>query len=157
MKYLQLFKHIASQITKDYSIHIGLLNSETDYITDGYIVWLIPNYKNPFKYMRELDNFDKVINDINYSRLEKINNFITLNDENLFDGKTMTRGILKGNEFYFNPDFLKYFDKKAELFKDDIKDTAKIYIKESGDIVGFILPIYVNDKTKEEINNKLGL
>lgn len=99
MKYLQLFKHIASQITKDYSIHIGLLNSETDYITDGYIVWLIPNYKNPFKYMRELDNFDKVINDINYSRLEKINNFITLNDENLFDGKTMTRGILKVMNF----------------------------------------------------------
>lgn len=157
MKYLQLFKHIASQITKDYSIHIGPLNSEIDYITDGYIVWLIPNYKNPFKYMRVLDNFDKVINDINYSRLEKVNKFITLNDENLFDGKTMARGTIKGNEFYFNPEFLKHFDKKCELFKDDFKETAKIYIKESSEIVGFILPIYVNDETKEKINNKLGL
>ena len=160
MKKLQLFKHIAGEIAKnkdkDPKMFIGRVDDHLDYITNSFVIWLLPSESNPFKEVKKnQEGFNKLIKNIISLPMEKVNTMITLQDKSIFEGRQFVRGILKEKDFYFNPDLLKYFDKDHELYKNE--DDPYIVVKEHGQTVGMILPLRFTDATKEAINKKLGI
>lgn len=159
MKKLQLFKHVAGEIAKNKSpypkIFIGEVNEDIDYISNAYVVWLIARKENPFKPIEDKGQFDKVTLGIDELDLEMISDYIILQDDSIIKGKQFARGVFKGEDFYFNPDLLKYFDKTCSLWKNS--EIPYIYIREKGNFVGVVCPLMLDDEDKEKINKKLGL
>ena len=160
MKKLQLFKHVAGEIAKNKEktpkMYIGSIDKDFDYISDGCVIWILPNKENPFKEVEERqDTFKDLLKYFNREKIEKVSKMITLQDDDIFDGKKLVRGKFKDKPFYFNPDLLKYFDKDCELYRSE--NSLLIGVKENGNLVGVVTPIRTDKKMDEKINKKLGL
>lgn len=159
MKKLELFHYIVEEISKskgEYpNIFIGKINDEFDYISDEITIRIIRSDENPFKYrFGSSRSYNKKIKELSSLKAEKVTQIITMQDKELFGCVEFSRGIFKGEEVYFNPNLLRYFDENCELYKNH--GTDFIGVKENNKLVGMIMSWTLFPWIKEKINKKLG-
>ena len=128
MKKLQLIKHIAGEITKGNKILMDNINDDKIAYTDGFKIWIISKNDNIFNdKIKNADLYSGFTDDI-LNALKPIENYYILKDEEIKKGQYITVGNFKGENFYFNSSFLKYFDKDCKLYKKDKNPCRPIYI-----------------------------
>lgn len=158
MKKLQLIKHIAGELVKGNQMVKGRTEGGSIAYTDGYKLWLIREEDDIFNDNIDQIDLDRILktDDINY--LKPVDNYIIIDGVDIMKNKKIARGVINDTPFYFDIDYLKYFDKNCKLYKYSDSPTTPIYIKdEYGVLEGLIMPVNLPDETKKELDKKLGL
>lgn len=158
MKTLQLIKHIASELIKGNRIVKHKLDDGQVIYADGYKLWIINEKDDIFNDKVKEYPIDRYLYEKDINNLKIIDNYIVIDGTNIVKNKKLARGVIDGIDFYFDIDYLKYFDKECKLYKCDNDPLSPVYIKDkTGRLGGLIMPVRLEDKTKKEISKKLGL
>ena len=158
MKKLQLMKYIAGELVKGHTMVKGRTKDGSIAYADGYKLWLIREEDDIFNDNIDKIDLDKILKKDDIDRLEPVDNYLVIDGASIMKNKKIARGVINDTPFYFDIDYLKYFDKNCKLYKYSDSPTTPIYIKdEYGALEGLIMPINLPDDTKKELDKKLGL
>lgn len=158
MKKLQLMKHITGELVKGNRIVKGKMDGRRVAYTDGYALWIIREKDDIFSDSIDKIDLDKILKTDDINNLRPVDNYIVIDGADIMKNKKIARGVIDSTPFYFDIDYLKYFDKNCKLYKYSDRPTTPIYIKdENGTLEGLIMPVNLADETKKELNKKLGL
>ena len=158
MKKLQLMKHIAGELVKGNRIVKGRTEGGLVAYTDGYKLWLIRKEDDIFSDDIDQIKVDDILKADDIDSLKAVDNYLVIDGVDIMKNKKIARGVINEVPFYFDIDFLKYFDKNCKLYKYNDKPTTPIYIKdEYGALEGLIMPVNLPDETKKELDKNLGL
>lgn len=158
MKTLQLIKYIAGELIKGNRIVKHKMDNGRIAYADGFKLWIIDEKDDIFNDKVKKFEIDRLLYEKDINNLKIIDNYIVIDGANIIKNKKLARGIIDGIDFYFDIDYLKYFDKDCKLYKCNDKPLSPVYIKDkAGKLEGLIMPVRLEDKTKKEISKKLGL
>ena len=158
MKKLQLMKYIAGELVKGNQMVKGKMDGTRVAYADGYKLWIIDEKDDIFSDSVDQIDLDKILKTDDINNLEPIDNYLVIDGVDIMKNKKVARGVINNTPFYFDKDYLKYFDKNCKLYKYSDSPTTPIYIKnEYGALEGLIMPINLADETKKELDRKLGL
>lgn len=157
MKKLQLMKHITGELVKGNRMVKGKIDGMRVAYTDGYTLWIIKEKDDIFSDNISSIDIDTILHEDEINNLKIIENHIIIGGTSTID-KNLARGVIDGIPFYFNIDYLKYFDKNCKLYKYNNDPLTPIFIKDKNDTLeGMIMPVHLDDTTKKELDKKLGL
>ena len=158
MKKLQLMKYIAGELVKGNQMVKGRTKDGFIAYADGYKLWIIREEDDIFSDSIDKIDIDKILKTEDIDNLKAIDNYLIIDGTDVMKNKKIARGVIDNIPFYFDIDYLKYFDKNCKLYKYSDSPTTPIYIKdEYGALEGLIMPINLTDETKKELDKKLGL
>ena len=158
MKKLQLMKHIAGELVKDKKMVKGRTEGGLVAYTDGYKLWIIDKKDDIFSDDIDQIKVDDILKADDIDSLKAVDNYLVIDGADIMKNKKIARGVIANVPFYFDIDYLKYFDKNCKLYKYSDKPTAPIYIKdENGTLEGLIMPVNLSEEIKEDLDKKLGL
>ena len=158
MKKLQLMKYIAGELVKGKKMVKGRTEGGSVAYTDGYKLWIIREEDDIFNDNIDSINMDEVLKADDIDNLKPVDNYLVIDGVDIMKNKKIARGVINEVPFYFDIDFLKYFDKNCKLYKYSDSPTTPIYIKDENETLeGLIMPVNLTDETKKELDKKLGL
>ena len=158
MKKLQLMKHIAGELVKGKKMVKGRTKDGLVAYTDGFKLWIIREEEDIFSDDIDKINMDGILKADDIDNLKPVDNYLVIDGADIMKNKKIARGVINEIPFYFDIDFLKYFDKNCKLYKYSDKPTAPIYIKDENETLeGLIMAVNLTDETKKDLDKKLGL
>ena len=158
MKKLQLMKYLAGELVKGNRIFKGRTKDGSIAYTDSYKLWLIDEKEDIFSNSMAPINLNEILKTDDIDSLKPIDNYIVIDGVDIMKNKKIARGVIEGIPFYFDIDYLKYFDKNCKLYKYNSSPSLPIYIKdEYGTLEGLIMPVNLSEEIKKELDKKLGL
>ena len=158
MKKLQLMKYIAGELVKGNRMVKGKMDGRRVAYADGYKLWIIREEDDIFNDSIDRIDLDKILKKDDIDRLEAVDNYIIIDGASIMKNKKIARGVMNDIPFYFDKDYLKYFDKNCKLYKYSDSPTTPIYVKDENETLeGLIMPVNLSDETKKELDKKLGL
>ena len=151
-------KYIAGELVKGNRMVKGKMDGRRVAYADGYKLWIIREEDDIFNDNIDQIDIDKILKTDDINNLKAVDNYLIIDGADIMKNKKIARGVLDNIPFYFDIDFLKYFDKNCKLYKYSDSPTTPIYIKdEYGTLEGLIMPVNLPDETKKELDKKLGL
>ena len=158
MKKLQLMKYIAGELVKGNQMVKGRTKDGFIAYADGYKLWIIREEEDIFNDSIDKIDIDKILKTDDINNLKAVDNYLIIDGADIMKNKKIARGVINEVPFYFDINYLKYFDKNCKLYKCSDSPTTPIYIKdEYGALEGLIMPVNLPDETKKELDKKLGL
>lgn len=158
MKKLQLMKYIAGELVKGNRMVKGKMDGRRVAYADGYKLWIIREEDDIFSDSIDKIDIDKILKTDDINNLRPIDNYIIIDGADIVKNKKIARGVMNKIPFYFDIDYLKYFDKNCKLYKYDDSPTTPIYIKDKYETLeGLIMPVNLSEEIKEDLDKKLGL
>lgn len=158
MKKLQLMKYIAGELVKGNQMVKGKMDGRRVAYTDGYKLWIIREEDDIFSDDIDQINVDEILKIDDIDSLKAVDNYLVIDGVDIMKNKKTARGVIDSTPFYFDIDYLKYFDKNCKLYKYNDSPTTPIYIKDGNETLeGLIMPVNLSEETKKELDKKLGL
>ena len=158
MKKLQLMKYIAGELVKGNRMVKGTTKDGSVAYADGYKLWIIREKDDIFSDNIDSIDMDAILKADDIYNLKPIDNYIVIDGADIMKNKKIARGVINGIPFYFDIDYLKYFDKNCKLYKYNDSPTTPIYIKDKYETLeGLIMPVNLSEEIKEDLDKKLGL
>ena len=158
MKKLQLMKYIAGELVKGNRMVKGKMDGRRVAYADGYKLWIIREEDDIFSDNMDSINVTEILKADDINNLRPVNNYIVIDGADIVKNKKLARGVMDSTPFYFDIDYLKYFDKNCRLYKYSDSPTTPIYIKDENETLeGLIMPVNLSDEIKKELDKKLGL
>lgn len=158
MKKLQLMKYIAGELVKGNRMVKGKMDGRRVAYADGYKLWIINEEEDIFSDSIDKIDVTNILKTEDINNLKAIDNYVVIDGADIMKNKKIARGVIDNIPFYFDVDYLKYFDKNCKLYKYNSSPTTPIYIKdEYGTLEGLIMPVNLSEEIKKELDKKLGL
>ena len=158
MKKLQLMKYIAGELVKGNRMVKGKMDGRRVAYADGYKLWIIREEDDIFNDSIDKIDVTKILKTDYIDSLKAVDNYLVIDGVDIMKNKKIARGVMNDIPFYFDKDYLKYFDKNCKLYKYSDSPTTPIYVKDENETLeGLIMPVNLSDETKKELDKKLGL
>ena len=158
MKKLRLMKYIAGELVKGNRMVKGKMDGRRVAYADGYKLWIIREEDDIFNDSIDKIDVTKILKTDYIDSLKAVDNYLVIDGVDIMKNKKIARGVMNDIPFYFDKDYLKYFDKNCKLYKYSDSPTTPIYVKDENETLeGLIMPVNLSDETKKELDKKLGL
>ena len=158
MKKLQLIKYIAGELVKGNRMVKGKMDGRRVAYADGYKLWIIREEDDIFNDSMDQININNILKTDDIDNLRPIDNYLIIDGADVMKNKKIARGVIDSTPFYFDIDYLKYFDKNCKLYKYSDSPTTPIYIKDANETLeGLIMPVNLSEEIKKDLDQKLGL
>ena len=121
-------KYIAGELVKGNRMVKGTTKDGSVAYADGYKLWIIREKDDIFSDNIDSIDMDAILKADDIYNLKPIDNYIVIDGADIMKNKKIARGVINGIPFYFDIDYLKYFDKNCKLYKYNDSPTTPIYI-----------------------------